>query len=80
MIDAETIKRSIPQKTNKDVVDLNKYKHFVEKVTSEESNDWAYTQARLHELNDEVNISLLLTGALGIASEGGEYDEIVKNC
>ena len=80
MIDAETIKRSIPEKTNQDIVDLNKYKHFVEKVTSEESNDWSYTQARLHELNDEVNISLLLTGAIGIASEGGEYAEIVKKC
>ena len=61
-------------------VDLDKYKDFVEGVTSEESNDWAFTQARLHELNDEVNISLLLTGAIGIASEGGEYAEIVKKC
>ena len=34
----------------------------------------------MHELNDEVNISLLLTGAIGIASEGGEYAEIVKKC
>ena len=48
-------------------VDLNKYKEFVEGVTSEESNDWAYTQARLHELNDDVNVALLLTGAIGIA-------------
>ena len=61
-------------------VDLNKYKDFVKEVTSEESNDWAYTQARLHELNDEVNISLLMTGAIGIASEGGEFAEIVKKC
>ena len=61
-------------------VDLNKYKEFVEGVTSDESNDWAYTQARLHELNDDVNIALLLTGAIGIASEGGEYAEIVKKC
>ena len=61
-------------------VDLNKYKDFVQEVTSEESNDWAYTQARLHELNDDVNISLLMTGAIGIASEGGEFAEIVKKC
>jgi NTP pyrophosphatase (non-canonical NTP hydrolase) len=80
MIDVETIQRELPEKTNTDIVDLNKYKHFVEKVTSEESNDWSYTQARLHELNDDVNISLLLTGAIGIASEGGEYAEIVKKC
>ena len=60
------------------MIDLNKYKDFVKEVTSEESNDWAYTQARLHELNYEINISLLLTGAIGIASEGGEFSEIVK--
>ena len=29
-------------------------------------------------LNDSINISLLLTGAIGIASEGGEFSEIVK--
>ena len=60
------------------MIDLNKYKDFVKEVTSEESNDWAYTQARMHELNDDINISLLLTGAIGIASEGGEFSEIVK--
>ena len=60
------------------MIDLNKYKDFVKEVTSEESNDWAYTQARMHELNDSINISLLLTGAIGIASEGGEFSEIVK--
>ena len=66
------------KKLNK--VDLNKYKEFVEGVTSEESNDWSFLQARLHELNDEVNIALLMTGATGIASEGGEFSEIVKKC
>ena len=60
------------------MIDLNKYKDFVKEVTSEESNDWAYTQARMHELNDDINISLLLTGAIGMASEGGEFSEIVK--
>ena len=51
------------------MIDLNKYKNFVKEVTSEESNDWAFTQARMHELNDEINISLLLTGRL--ESQGG---------
>ena len=50
------------------LIDLNKYKEFVEGVTSDDSNDWAHLQARLHELNDDVNIALLLTGAIGIAS------------
>ena len=27
-----------------------------------------------------VNIALLLTGSIGIASEGGEFREIVKKC
>ncbi len=61
-------------------IDLKKYENFVEKVTSEESNDWAYTQARLHELNDKVNISLLMTGGIGLSSETGELNEIIKKC
>ena len=80
MIDLETVQRTKIDKNPTYRIDLNKYKNFVEKVTSDESNDWAFTQARLHELNDDVNISLLLTGAIGIASEGGEYAEIVKKC
>ena len=61
-------------------IDLKKYENFVEKVTSEESNDWAYTQARLHELNDKVNISLLMTGGIGLSSETGELNASIKKC
>ena len=62
------------------MIDLNKYKEFVRAVTSDESNDWSFTQARLHKLNDDVNISLLLTGGIGLSSESGEFNEIVKKC
>ena len=63
-------------------VDLNKYKNFVEKVTSRESNEVSSLIDRLQSLetNTGVNISLLLTGSIGIASEGGEFSEIVKKC
>ena len=61
-------------------LDLNRYKEFVSAVTSEDSNDWSYLQARLHELDNRVNIALVLTGSIGLASEGGELSEIVKKC
>jgi len=61
-------------------VDLNKYKDFVKEVTSNESNDLEALTARLTELNKTVNIALLMTGATGLASEGGEFAEIVKKC
>ena len=62
-------------------VDLNKYKDFVEQVTSEESNNTLSMAARMEELSASgINPSLLLTGAIGIASEGGEFAEIVKKC
>jgi NTP pyrophosphatase (non-canonical NTP hydrolase) len=32
------------------------------------------------EVDSGVNTALLLTGAIGIASEGGEFSEIVKKC
>ena len=63
-------------------VDLNKYKEFVEEVTSLESNKTMVLKHTMEELEIEsgVNIALLLTGAIGIASEGGEFAEIVKKC
>lgn len=72
-------------------IDLEKYTKFVEAVTSQPSNDLATftdTLNRLdanHEVMDgkmqsgpDVNISLLLTGALGMAAETGEFCEIPK--
>jgi NTP pyrophosphatase (non-canonical NTP hydrolase) len=72
-------------------IDLNKYQNFVEKVTSAPSNDlgnFLDTCNRLnvnHEVTDgtmqqgpKVNISLLLTAALGMAAETGEFCEIPK--
>jgi len=63
-------------------VDLNKYKEFVEKVTSLQSNETGGLTAQLEKLekDSDVNMALLLTGAIGIASEGGEFAEIVKKC
>lgn len=61
-------------------VDLNRYKDFVQTVTSDASNDVAVMIRRLQELDNEINlnISLLMTAATGLASECGEFDEIVK--
>tara|TARA_R110000796_G_scaffold23508_2_gene67241 strand:- start:5103 stop:5510 length:408 start_codon:yes stop_codon:yes gene_type:complete len=62
-------------------IDLNKYQDFVQEVTSQESNDsgeMAMAISRLEETG--VNVSLLLTGAVGISAEGGEFMEIVKKC
>jgi NTP pyrophosphatase (non-canonical NTP hydrolase) len=62
-------------------VDLNKYKDFVEAVTSKESNNYDHLHKRILELaNGEpvINPSLLLTAGIGLASEGGEFNEIVK--
>lgn len=63
-------------------IDLNKYKDFVQAVTSEESNSKVAMQNRMEaiEVDSGVNTALLLTGAIGIASEGGEFSEIVKKC
>lgn len=62
------------------IIDLNRYKEFVESVTSKESNDFDAFITRLNSLHDQdnVNVSLLLTGAFGLCSESGEFVEIVK--
>ena len=63
-------------------VDLNRYKQFVEAVTSEQSNDTVKMHLAMTELEavSGVNMSLLLTGAVGMSAEGGEFMEIVKKC
>ena len=61
-------------------IDLNKYKDFVQEVTSDASNNLDAMSQRMTELNETVNISLLMTGAVGLSAEGGELMEIVKKC
>ena len=61
-------------------IDLNKYKHFVDAVTSKESKDPAVLVERLWELNMFVEIPRLLTASIGLGSEAGEFSEIVKKC
>jgi NTP pyrophosphatase (non-canonical NTP hydrolase) len=62
------------------MIDLNKYKEFVQEVTSQESNNTRKLTDKLEELDHKVNIALLMTGSIGLASEGGEFSEIVKKC
>ncbi len=62
-------------------VDLSKYQKFVEAVTSNESNNYDHLHRRIVELQNGtpvINPSLLLTAGIGLASEGGEFNEIVK--
>lgn len=61
-------------------IDLTKYADFVLAVCSDPSKDLAAFIERLKELDSttNVNLPLLLTSGIGLASEGGEFDEIVK--
>ena len=62
-------------------VDTEKYLDFVHDVTSTESLDYAALLTRMNklELEDDCNLSQLLTAALGLTAESGEFTEIVKN-
>jgi hypothetical protein len=54
---------------------------FVQEVTSSESNAFGAMNKRMEVLSDAgINPALLMTGAIGMASEGGEFAEIVKKC
>ena len=61
-------------------VDTEKYIDFVHDVTSTESLDYAALLTRMNklELEDDCNLSQLLTAALGLTAESGEFTEIVK--
>ena len=60
-------------------VDFEAYTKFVDAVTSDESRDFLAFSDRIVSLDENgANIERLLTGAVGINSEGGEIMEIVK--
>ena len=61
-------------------VDTEKYLDFVHDVTSTESLDYAALLTRMNklELEDDCNLSQLLTAALGLSAESGEFTEVVK--
>lgn len=75
-------------------IDLNKYKDFVESVTSVQSQDLTDFMNRLDRLDanyevfeddeeecrhgPDINVPLLICGAIGLGSETGEFQEIVK--
>jgi len=70
-------------------MDLNSYMRFVESVTSQESNDLTTFMNRLDEVDGnwddaaqahgpDINVPLLLTAAIGMAAETGEFCELPK--
>ena len=60
-------------------VDFSRYADFVDGVTSNPSKDYKSFLESLKYLDGEgSNIHRLLTAAVGISAEGGEFMEIVK--
>ena len=74
-------------------IDLNRYKEFVLAVTSDASKDLTAFMNRLDRLDGnyeaygpngemqhgpDINVPLLLTAAIGLGAESGEFQEIVK--
>ena len=61
-------------------VDTEKYLDFVSGVTSQPSSDLATLLSRITELDvsDDADIPRLLTAALGLSAEAGEFTEVVK--
>ena len=62
------------------MIDLNKYHDFVSEVTSAESNYPDKLVERITDINinTTINPSLLLTAAMGLSAECGEFTEIPK--
>lgn len=68
-------------------IDLQKYTQFVEAITSKESNDLTSFMNSCDRLDGnyengehgpDVNVPLLITSAMGMSGEAGEFSEIVK--
>ena len=61
-------------------VDTEKYLDFVAGVTSPASSDLPQLLSRMTELDvtDDADVPRLLTAALGLTAEAGEFTEVVK--
>ena len=61
-------------------VDTERYLDFVAGVTSQPSTDLPTLLSRITDLDvgDDADIPRLLTAALGLAAESGEFTEVVK--
>jgi NTP pyrophosphatase (non-canonical NTP hydrolase) len=60
-------------------IQFDRYTEFVDAVTSDASKDFVSLADRMVELDEKgANIERLLTAAVGINAEGGEFMEIVK--
>ena len=64
------------------MIDLNKYAEFVMAVTSRESRETQVFIDKLKEIqydkDNKINMSLMLTAIIGMTSEAGEAQEIMK--
>tara|TARA_B100002019_G_C21269629_1_gene601431 strand:- start:3384 stop:3812 length:429 start_codon:yes stop_codon:yes gene_type:complete len=60
-------------------VDFTKYASFVNEVTSYPSQKNSEFIRRINDLDEQgIPLARLLTAAIGISAEGGEFTEIVK--
>jgi NTP pyrophosphatase (non-canonical NTP hydrolase) len=64
----------------KKVIDSDKYIEFVRQTTSPASTNYADLMSRFTELEVQfdVDVPRLLTAALGMTAEAGEFTEVVK--
>ena len=81
-IEKQTLENGYTQytMTENKVIDTGKYINFVRQTTSPASSDIAQLLARLSELEAEndTDVPRLLTAALGMSAEAGEFTEVVK--
>jgi NTP pyrophosphatase (non-canonical NTP hydrolase) len=71
---------TVESKTSMEI-DLSRYKNFVMMVTSEESRvmgSFIERAAGIHYGSEHLNVPLLLTALIGLTSETGEAQEIMK--
>ena len=65
---------------DKKVIDSDKYIEFVRQTTSPASSNFAQLLSRMTELEvtNNADVPRLLTAALGISAEAGEFSQVVK--
>ena len=64
-------------------IDLKKYSEFARAVTSKDSEEMSSMIDRMYQISytyPNVNVSLLITAGIGLCTETGEFNELLKKC
>ena len=64
-------------------IDLKKYSEFARAVTAKDAEEMPSMVDRMYQIKNDyphINVSLLISSGIGLCTETGEFNELLKKC